>query len=382
MELSAATEMILDVLELAGGRPYLVGGCVRDSLLGLQSKDVDIECFGLPADVVRTVLSDVWDNVDEVGQSFGVLKLRIGAEEFDISLPRREVKTGEGYTGFSVQTDPYMPVEAALGRRDFTINAMAWNRSEGLVDFYGGVEDLEAGRLRPVSSAFAEDPLRVLRGVQFAARFGMLIVPSAVHLCRKLLSEAHTIASERILVEYVKILRKGKYVHLAQMALRETGWDSVLRVPLDRDAALRLVGARERGVTDIGLLTAAFFGGSLEGVAFGRSLRFSNADQRRLEAASESWDVRLSGRAEGGALSRKLWRVGLTLSDLGAARGEFLVGPQDGPEPLSVTGAMVVAAGVPEGPMVGKIVSECAIEQGLGGHEMELFRLRVRDALH
>ncbi|MBN1854502.1 MAG: CCA tRNA nucleotidyltransferase, partial [Pirellulales bacterium] len=160
---------IADRLRAAGATHcQLVGGCVRDHLLGKMPKDIDIEVFGLRYDQIADALNHDF-RVDVVGQSFGVIKID---NEIDISLPRSESKCGVGHTGFMVTVDPMMTPRDAAARRDFTINSLAMDFDGQIFDFFGGQEDLNRKILRATTAAFQEDPLRVLRGMQFAARFG------------------------------------------------------------------------------------------------------------------------------------------------------------------------------------------------------------------
>ena len=165
----------------AGGRALIVGGWVRDRLLGLPSKDVDLEVFGLDAGALARLLETVAP-VNTVGESFTVYKVA----DLDVSIPRRESKTGPGHRGFAVTGDPSMSFEEAARRRDFTINAIAWDplRDEYLDPFHGR-DDLGARRLRMVDrSTFADDSLRVLRALQFAARFEATLERNTFEMCR------------------------------------------------------------------------------------------------------------------------------------------------------------------------------------------------------
>ncbi len=155
-------------------RSYLVGGCVRDWLLGVPVHDFDIEVYGVDyPDLVR--LLSRYGRADWVGKSFGVVKLtHASGAVWDFSVPRRDSKRGPGHKGFDVEFDPELSPLEASARRDFTINSMLWDaRSGELMDPHGGRLDLEARILRHTSAAFPEDPLRVLRGMQFAGRFGL-----------------------------------------------------------------------------------------------------------------------------------------------------------------------------------------------------------------
>jgi tRNA nucleotidyltransferase (CCA-adding enzyme) len=169
-----AARAVARAVDAAGGRALLVGGWVRDRLLGRAAKDIDLEVYGLDAVRLKALLTD-FGSVNTVGESFTVYKVA----GLDVSLPRRESKAGRGHRGFVVAGDPTMSPEDAARRRDFTVNAIAWDPlgpDEELVDPFNGRRDLEARVLRMVDAAtFADDSLRVLRAVQFAARFDMTL---------------------------------------------------------------------------------------------------------------------------------------------------------------------------------------------------------------
>lgn len=227
IDLSPATRRVLGAIEYAGGHPYLVGGCVRDAILspGTAPKDVDLEVYGADLDDLAHELSRI-GYVDDVGSYFEVLKMRTGGEDFDIALPRREVKTGTGHRGFEIVADPFAPLVDASARRDFTINALMFDpRTGDLVDCWGGLADLRAGVLRHTTDAFAEDPLRVLRGAQFAARFGFTMDPETAALCRSLTGEYATLPKERVWTEWHKIAAKGTRPSAALEVLAQTGWE-------------------------------------------------------------------------------------------------------------------------------------------------------------
>jgi len=199
-----------------------VGGCVRDHLLGLQPKDVDIEVYGIKLARLEEVLATI-GSVHAVGRSFGVLKVRVGETDFDISLPRLENKIGQGHKGFVVDTDRELSFGEASLRRDFTINAMGVNLlSQELLDLHGGVHDLENRTLKHVSSAFSEDPLRVFRACQFAARFEYEIHEDTIALCQTLKDELKTLPKERI-VEEIRKLVLGTKPSFGLEALKATG---------------------------------------------------------------------------------------------------------------------------------------------------------------
>jgi tRNA nucleotidyltransferase (CCA-adding enzyme) len=197
-------ETALDIVRAvrdAGGRALIVGGWVRDRLMGRPSKDVDLEVYGLPADRLRAVLAG-FGPVNAVGESFTVYKVA----DVDVSLPRRESKVGRGHKGFEVHGDPDMSPREAARRRDFTINAIAWDPLiEEYVDPFDGRGDIERRVLRGVdATTFAEDSLRVLRAVQFAARFEFELDPATAELCRE--TPLDDLPSERIWGEIEKLL--------------------------------------------------------------------------------------------------------------------------------------------------------------------------------
>jgi tRNA nucleotidyltransferase (CCA-adding enzyme) len=218
---------ILVAIQAAGGLPLIVGGAVRDMLLGHDSKDLDVEVYGLDVERLAVALAP-FGRLDAVGRSFGVLKLRTPAgREFDFALPRRESKVGAGHRGFLAAPDPTMTPQEAAARRDFTINAMALTPNGQVLDFFDGQADLRDHILRHTTAAFAEDPLRVLRGMQFAARFDMRLAPETAALGRALLPEAPTLAIERVWAEWWKWATKGVRPSAGLRALEETGWISL-----------------------------------------------------------------------------------------------------------------------------------------------------------
>lgn len=196
---------IAEIVGARGGRALLVGGWVRDRLAGQPSKDVDIEVFGIPAGDLRALLREVGP-VNVVGESFTVYKVG----DVDVALPRRDSKIGRGHRGFAVEGDPWMTAAEAASRRDFTINAIAFDPLTGaLVDPHGGRQDLERRLLRAVDPrTFADDSLRVLRGVQLAARFDLAMDEPTRALCR--LVPLDDLPAERIQGEVEKLLLQAR----------------------------------------------------------------------------------------------------------------------------------------------------------------------------
>ena len=207
------------------GQAFLVGGCVRDALLDLPQKDFDIEVFGLDYPEFASELSR-FGRTDLVGRSFGVIKLTVpSGETYDFSLPRRDSKVGPGHKGFSIEFDPAITLPEAASRRDFTINALMFNPRTGeLLDFFGGRVDLEKRTLRHTSPAFIEDPLRVLRGMQFASRFALQAAPETISLCRQIKDRYRELAVERVREEWWKWAAKSKLPSAGLKVLAETGW--------------------------------------------------------------------------------------------------------------------------------------------------------------
>lgn len=225
IEVDAGLRQVLGAVGAAGGRPMLVGGCVRDRLLGAVSKDVDVEVYGRSLDELEAALLASGCRVDAVGAQFGVLKVVAGGGEFDVSVPRRDSKTGVGHRGFAVEVDHTISEVEATARRDFTINSLMWDPMSGdIVDCHQGLVDLERRVLRHTSAAFAEDPLRVLRGVQFAGRFDMTFDADTVALCRSMSGEFGSLPTERVWGEWSKIASKAVSPSRSLAALTETGW--------------------------------------------------------------------------------------------------------------------------------------------------------------
>ncbi len=204
----------------SGGRALLVGGCVRDSLLKIPAKDVDMEVYGLDAGAIEQALQRRFQ-IDVVGRSFGVYIVK--GHNIDVALPRRESKVGLKHTDFVVEGDPFMLPEEAASRRDFTINAISFDPlNKELIDPYNGAGDLKARHLRHVSEAFCEDPLRVLRGMQFVARFNLNAAPETLELCRTL--NPLNLPPERLLKEWKKLILKGTHISKGLRFLKACGW--------------------------------------------------------------------------------------------------------------------------------------------------------------
>lgn len=235
------------ILESQATQVLFVGGLVRDELLGKQSKDVDLLVRGLDLNQIETLLKDFGSVITQlVGNKVASLKFQPFAwaeeEPIDIVIPRTERKTGNGHTGFEIVVDKNLPLEEDMKRRDFTINAICMDGEGNLFDVFGGVDDLKNKKLRMVSdTTFAEDPLRMLRAVQFASRFEFEIEEETF---LKIQDNAHLITQitpERILIEFKKIVEKGKpeigLNLLQQTTLFDNIFETDLRTNLDLSQA-------------------------------------------------------------------------------------------------------------------------------------------------
>jgi tRNA nucleotidyltransferase (CCA-adding enzyme) len=209
-----------------GGRALLVGGYVRDALLGLDPKDGDLEVYGIAAPALRELLAR-YGRVNCVGESYRVYKLswrQAGSRhELDVSLPRHDKKIAHGHRGFEVTGNPDATFSDAARRRDFTINAIMADPGDGsLIDPFAGRADLEARLLRVVDERhFGEDSLRVLRAVQFAARFNLAIEPGTLALCRSI--SLADLPRERVWLEWEKLLLKAERPSLGLQTAQAMG---------------------------------------------------------------------------------------------------------------------------------------------------------------
>ncbi len=215
----------IEAIYQQGGKIYEVGGTVRDSLLGKPHKDKDLVVTKIPLLDLKKILSP-FGAVHEVGKSFGVLKFRPKGEEndYDIALPRTEKSTGPHHRDFEIVFDENLPIEFDLGRRDFTINAMAREiNSETILDPYFGKKDLQDRILRQVfAETFEEDPLRLLRAIQFAARFELSIEPQTFEGMKNHAALIETVSPERIIEEIGKLFRAAQ-PSIGFYLMKETG---------------------------------------------------------------------------------------------------------------------------------------------------------------
>lgn len=187
----------------AGGRAFVVGGWVRDEIMGVPSHDKDLMVTGLSQEQFTTLFPDAI----MTGKDFPVFRLEIGEEEMEIALARKERKTAVGHNGFSMVADGNVTIEEDLSRRDTRMNAIAMDLLSGeVVDPFGGTEDIQNGVIRHVSDAFHEDALRVLRVARQAAKFGLSVADETIGMCRSCKEELRTISAERVREEMMKAL--------------------------------------------------------------------------------------------------------------------------------------------------------------------------------
>lgn len=213
-------KQIADMVFEKGGRTYFVGGYVRDHLLGKPNKDVDIEVHGIAPKDLEDILDSLGERIS-VGESFGIYNLK--GFSIDVAMPRKEKARGTGHKDFDIVVDPYVGTLSAARRRDFTINAFMQDVISGeIVDHFYGRSDLNARVLRHVSGeSFVEDPLRVLRAAQFAARFDFVVADETIALCERI--DLHNLSKERIEGELRKALLKSNKPSVFFETLRMMG---------------------------------------------------------------------------------------------------------------------------------------------------------------
>lgn len=365
----------------AGGRALVVGGSVRDWLLGQPSKDLDVEVHGLPLDEVVLILRR-FGHVNEVGRAFGVLKVNHAGTELDVSLPRRDQREGTGHKGIRATADPDLGVAEAARRRDLTINAISFDPLTGTYeDPFGGRDDLARQLLRAVDpQTFGEDPLRALRVAQFVARFGYTVDPTLEALCAAMPLEE--LPPERIRGEVEKLLLKGRY-HTAGWAFaRRAGiwkkvipeWDSVPEA-LDRVARAPVDDSNRR----LALLYAAACAYNTPSEAEQvldrlRVYRSGGVPVRRIVLSLVDRRPHASGSAfPDDSMVRRLAEEGDM--DLLAALVESpallhaatRLGVRDAPLPALLSGADLTSLGVRPGPAMGRLLSALRARQLEGG---------------
>lgn len=224
-------KQILAEIKALGGKLYRVGGCVRDSFLGATPKDVDYLVTGLELQEILEIVSK-FGKANEVGKSFGIVTVTIDCESYDFALPRTEHSTGDGHREFEVKTDKNLSIEDDQSRRDFSFNAIAMDVETGeFIDPFDGIGDLQKKLIRAVRDPFErfeEDPLRILRAVQFASRFRFAIEYGTFRAMKFKAPTVLTCASERIHAEFMKAFEKSDSTETLCDILMESGLDRTL----------------------------------------------------------------------------------------------------------------------------------------------------------
>ena len=208
-------------------KPVIVGGYIRDALLGIPSNDIDIELYGIDSLKKVEELLQEFGKLNSVGKSFGVCKLLYKNLDLDFSLPRKDNKIASGHQGFQITIDTHLDFKTAASRRDFTINAIGYDvKNKKILDPYQGREDLDKKILQAVDNEkFKEDPLRVLRAVVFATRFEMQLESTLTFTCKEMIKKKllEELPKERIFQELKKLLIKSKKPSKGFYLLKELG---------------------------------------------------------------------------------------------------------------------------------------------------------------
>ena len=380
---AAAVVRVARAVAERGGRALIVGGWVRDRLLQrlgapvVESKDLDVEVFGLELDALAAVLA-AEGPVDAVGKSFAVLMVH--GLDVDFSLPRRDRKDGVGHRGFDAQADPSMSVDQAARRRDFTVNAISMDPLTGaIVDPLDGAADLRDGVLRPADpETFGEDPLRALRAVQFAARFGFRGSDGLAAILRS--QDLAELPAERVLGEFRKLLLRGSQpsrgIALLQACLHHfpsLGPPDRLRAAgeaLDAWVAVRSPDA-DAALAE-GLVVLAGAGLERLGARIKPPVRVMKAARALLAAEVPKTDGDLR------ALARALGTAGSAIRSRAAIAGPAgppllrraeALGVADAPIPLAVQGRHLLDHGLAPGPGFKPILDACRDLQDATGEQ-------------
>lgn len=378
-DLSPTIRLLADRCAVAGGRALLVGGAVRDWLMGRPVKDWDIEVHGLSEPDLERLLRKIGP-VNAVGRSFGVFKLRDGEGELDVSLPRTDSKVGPGHRGIQVNGDPFLGIREAARRRDLTVNAILLDPLTGeRIDPFQGQEDLASGILRAVDAdTFLEDPLRALRVVQFTARLEMTPTDALLDLCRD--ARLDELPAERVEGEWRKLLLVARRPSLGLAVARkaailarvfpeaaaadvpavDTAVDRVASrdlAPIGRRYATLLAAWLHAAPPDAVEVTLDRLGlHTLGGYPMRERIRAAVACWR--EAPADDAALRhLSTRTELEPTLTVRWAVTGDDAVLGRLARARALGIANEPPPRLLLGRHLAAIGVPAGPHMGKLLA-------------------------
>jgi tRNA nucleotidyltransferase (CCA-adding enzyme) len=392
MQLPKAVLDLAQACDAGGGCAWVVGGRVRESLMGLGSKDIDIEVHGLEADELLPILSGLGP-VNEIGKSFGVFKLVVDEVEMDVSIPRRDSQAGPRHKDVQVVGDPHMGIEEAARRRDLTINAIAYDPLTGeYADPYGGVQDIERGRLTAVDTmTFLDDPLRALRVVQFAARFGFSVHDELTDLCHQ--AQIATLPAERIWTEIEKLLMKSPAPSIGWTLARRTGLlrqvlPEVADVPPSAiDQALDRAAEMREDLEDPGRATSLMVAAMLHTLPPQRTVDVLDRlklfalhgypVRKRVIECVTHWrylaeprsdsDLRhLSDKAEILVVGTTAWAVSGRSAALGNIDRADRLGIAEAPLDALVKGQDLVELGMAQGPQIGALLAEVRQAQNEG----------------
>ncbi len=354
---------ILEALVRAGGKPLIVGGAVRDMITKAESKDIDLEVFGLTISELMTALEDF--NPDLVGKSFGVVKIA----DFDIAIPRAEKKVGIGHTGFVVEFDPNMSFEDALRRRDFTMNAIALDPiTEKFIDPFGGIQDIEDRVLKIVDAAtFIEDPLRVLRAVQFTVRFNLDVDGETTEACRQIVASGamEQISIERIWTEFEKIFSKSTDSGSARRLIKAFGLSEMLP-----GSEFMLDGVSFENVPSVEAQLAVHCSAMRNGLnlAFLPSIGCPSSVQATVNRLLMAFRVLCDGRdAASGRIALRMLKspekIRFFQTMVSFLEPDLVRFVQVGVLAPIVTGETLIGMGMKPGPLFGLVLAECLDRQ-------------------
>lgn len=350
-----------------GGSVYSVGGAVRDSFLGKTSKDLDIVVRGIPGPDLLTLLRKHGTAKEQlVGGSFAMIKFvqNGGSDEIDIAIPRTERKVAAGYTGFEVNADHNLPIEKDLERRDFTINSIAQDLDGNISDPFGGQQDIRDKVIRVTNPvAFQDDPLRMLRAVQFAARFNFTIEPKTMRMIQDNAPAIKEISGERIMIEFDKIVQKGDPAAATELLWKTRLYKEIFGVEFGGAAPFWMSKVTKMSEFIFMLLIHTTLDPlqvhtkKLKGdLDTSREIKaFKKAAQKvetPLEACWKVFEVGKTAPVLNSFIVREFFNMGPTIVKMKAAGMPF------SSKELAINGDDLIAMGIPEGPKHGQILRD------------------------
>jgi len=353
----ATVEEIQSTLAAAGAETYIVGGAVRDEIMPdtPASKDVDFLVRGMPLDELIVTLKPM-GKVLPIGAAFGTVTAIIDGESFDFALPRKEESTGFGHKDFNIVTDPMAPIEDDLGRRDFTMNALAKDTNGRIVDLFGGVQDIQNKVIKAVGNPmerFKEDPLRILRAIQFAVRFGFDIEPETAMAMERYAENLDLVARERILAELTKAWTKGlaDSDHLVDL-LKGTGVGETLFGPSFRPIPIKLDQSTDEELVLGNFISFFLRGGDIERLPLSREMKLYLQLAQDAISGAPPTQYAANHREKLPFIIKVLNSAGFTEE---AARADKALSLPLNAKELDITGQDIMSLGY-RGPEVGEIL--------------------------